>query len=116
MVPFLGHWVQRGRVAGVGKPLVNSRKPPRQEAVGLPQQEAGGPPFCGSDSASESAAPTFVLMTGLGEPSHCSLRGLVFSSCIKTVLDLDANFISFLGEGSQIVEYVGCQLRVVARD
>lgn len=89
--------MQRGRAAGVGMPLVNSRKPPRQEAMGLPQQEAGGPPFCGSDSASSQLHPPLCWWQGSGEPSHCSLRGLVFSSCIKTCAWLGCKFYFLSG-------------------
>lgn len=48
--------------------------------------------------------------------SHPIIAGCIPWNCIKTCACLDADFIPSLGEGSQIVEYVGCQLRKTSRD
>lgn len=102
MFPFLGHWVQRGRDAGVGMEPVKSRKPlwrwlnPGSPSGGKPwttpsrRREA---PLSGSDGPPESAAPTFVLMTQ-NPPIVC---GLVFSNCIKTCSWLGCKFYFLSG-------------------
>lgn len=43
MFPFLGHWVQRERDAGVGMEPVKSGKPLRCEAMDFSQQKAEAP-------------------------------------------------------------------------